>query len=60
MRKMMNIDKSDPVEIYVDGNKIILTKYQPACSFCDSEGEIVSFRGKKICRACIEEIKGSF
>lgn len=59
MRKMMNIDKSDPVEIYVEGNKIILTKYQPACSICDGEGEMVSFKGKRICRACIEEIKGT-
>ena len=59
MRKMMNIENSDPVEIYAEGNKIILTKYQPACSICSSEGETVSFKGKKICAACIAEIKNS-
>ena len=59
MRKMMNIENSDPVEIYVEGSKIILTKYQPACSICNSEGEMVSFKGKKICASCIAEIKGT-
>ena len=57
MRKKMDIANSDPVEIYVDGDKIILTKYQPSCTFCGSEDEVVEFKGKKICALCIEEIK---
>jgi transcriptional pleiotropic regulator of transition state genes len=57
MRKKMDIANSDPVEIYVDGDKIILTKYQPSCIFCGSEDEVVEFKGKKLCALCIEEIK---
>ena len=57
MRKKMDIANSDPVEIYVEGDKIILTKYQPSCTFCGSEDGVVEFKGKKICSACIEEIK---
>ena len=57
MRKKMDIANSDPVEIYVDGDKIILTKYQPSCNFCGSEDEVIEFKGKKICSACLEEIK---
>lgn len=57
MRKKMDIASSDPVEIYVDGDKIILTKYQPSCHFCGSEDSVSSFKGKKICRSCIDEIK---
>lgn len=59
MRKKMDIANSDPVEIYVEGNKIILTKYQPACNFCASEGEMFSFKGKKICAGCLNEIKNA-
>ena len=59
MRKKMDIGSSDPVEIYVEGDKIILTKYQPHCHFCGSEAETVSFKGKKICSVCLEEIKSS-
>ena len=36
MRRKMGIQSNDPVEIYVDDDKIILTKYAPSCIFCDS------------------------
>ena len=57
MRKKMDIANSDPVEIYVEGNKIILTKYHPSCSFCGSEEGVVEFKNKKICHSCLNEIK---
>ena len=57
MRKKMDIANSDPVEIYVDGDKIILTKYHPCCNFCCSEDDILEFKGKKICKACLGELK---
>ena len=59
MRMKMDIASSDPVEIYVEGNKIILTKYHPCCNFCGSENDVVNFKGKKICRECLEEIKNT-
>lgn len=59
MRKKMDIANSDPVEIYVDGDKIILTKYHPCCNFCGGESGIVEFKGKKICYECLNELKGS-
>ena len=58
MRKKMDIANSDPVEIYVDGDKIILTKYTPSCSFCASDAEVCEFKGKKICKDCLNELKG--
>ena len=59
MRKKMDIASSDPVEIYVDGDKIILTKYYPCCSFCQNDTDVVEFKGKKICRECLEELKSA-
>lgn len=58
MRKKMDIDNTDPVEIFVEGDKIILTKYCPACCFCGGEENVVEFKGKKICGACLTELKG--
>ena len=58
MRTKMDIASSDPVEIYVEGDKIILAKYFPCCSFCGNEENVSSFKGRKICRACLDEIKG--
>ena len=36
MRRTLDIAEKDALEIYVDGNHIILKKYEPACIFCNS------------------------
>ena len=57
IRKSLNIDTRDPVEIFVDSNQIILRKYEPACIFCNqSEGTVV-YKGKNICAKCLAELK---
>lgn len=33
LRRTMGIDIKDPLEIFVDGEKIILRKYEPTCIF---------------------------
>ena len=57
MRKKMEIHSGDPVEIYVEDDKIILTKYVPHCILCGSDEGIVEFRDKRLCRECIEQLK---
>ncbi len=56
IRKKLGIDKNDPVEIYVEGDKILLTKYAPACHFCGGIEELTEFKGKKICASCISSL----
>ena len=57
MRRTLDIAEKDALEIYVDGDNIILRKYQPACIFCDNLKNVVSFQGKNICPDCLEKIK---
>ena len=57
IRQRLGIANTDPVEIFVEDDKIILTKYTPVCHFCGSSEEIVGFKGKNICSVCIKEIK---
>lgn len=52
----MNISKKDPMEIFVDGDKIILRKYEPACIFCGSADDVIEFEGRTICGSCQEKI----
>ena len=52
LRRTLGIEEKDPLEIYMDGPSIVLRKYQVSCVFCDSEKDIFSFRGKKVCRKC--------
>ena len=58
LRKKMNINCGDPLEIYVNDGCIILKKSPCSCHFCSSKEELVDFKDKKICKSCLEEIKG--
>ena len=57
MRRTLNIGEKDSLEIYVDGDSIILRKYQAACVFCGSSKKIVIYRGKNVCPDCIAKLK---
>lgn len=57
LRRTLNIEIKDPVEIFVDGEFICLKKYEPACVFCGNAKDVVSVNGKNICKNCLEEIK---
>ena len=52
LRRTLNIDEKDALEIYVDGASVILRKYEPSCVFCGAAGDVVSYKGKNVCRAC--------
>ncbi len=56
LRKTFNIEDKDSVEIYTDGDMIILKKHEPACIFCGEAKDVVSFKGKNVCRNCIKEL----
>ena len=57
MRNSLEIKEGDAVEFSLDGEKILITKYAPNCVFCGSRNDISVFKGKKICSACLKEIK---
>lgn len=53
LRRTLGIEEKDRIEIFVDGESIILRKYQPACIFCDNTKDIINYKGKNICPDCI-------
>ncbi len=57
MRRTLDIAERDSLEIYVDGDSIILKKYQAACVFCGNAKDIVGFEGRNLCPDCIARIK---
>ena len=57
IRKTLDIKQKDAIEIFIDEDKIVLQKYQPACLFCGNMENIVYFNGKRVCHACIERMK---
>lgn len=53
LRRTMDIAVKDELEIYMDNDRIILQKFEPACIFCASSRNLVNYRGKNICQDCI-------
>jgi len=56
LRRTLGIDEKDSLEIYVDGTSVILRKYEPSCIFCGDAADVVSYKGKNVCRACLKEL----
>ncbi len=57
LRRTLDIDVRDPLEIYIEGNDtIILKKYQPTCVFCGESTSIHSFKGKNVCENCAKAL----
>ena len=57
MRRTLDIEEKDALEIYVEGSSVMLKKYKPSCIFCDTTKDIVVFKGKNICPKCLKELK---
>ncbi|WP_027633408.1 AbrB/MazE/SpoVT family DNA-binding domain-containing protein [Clostridium hydrogeniformans] len=53
LRRVMDINEKDGLEIYVEGNTIMLRKYEPSCIFCGEVRDIVNFKTKLICKSCL-------
>ncbi|OOB76949.1 MAG: AbrB family transcriptional regulator [Epulopiscium sp. Nuni2H_MBin003] len=56
LRVNLDIDVKDPLEIFVDGEKIILKKYIPADIFNGSMEDLIDYKGKKVARETIKEL----
>ena len=57
LRRTLNIDIKDGLEIYTEEDLIILRRYQPLCSFCGNSTELVPIKSVLICSKCVEEVK---
>lgn len=61
MRKTMEIKEGDPMEIYVDGDSIVLKKYQDECTcrVCGQKlgngNRLVTLNGVTLCTTCITQ-----
>ncbi len=62
LRKKMDLQNGDSLEIFVDGDKLVLTKYKRTCMFCDNapDADMIYYSGKLICRECLEKLKSQF
>ena len=57
LRRTLDISTRDMLEILVEGDSIILRKYEPNCHFCGSSTGLTAYKDKQICKRCLSEIK---
>lgn len=56
LRRTLDIAVKDSLEIFVDTDRIILKKYQPACIFCGKADNLTNFKEKNVCENCLGEM----
>ena len=56
LRRSLDIEERDPIEISMEGDRIILKKYHQSCIFCGCGEDLLDFSGKRVCRTCLKEL----
>ena len=56
MRNKLNIGEKDPMEIFSDGDSIVLKKFEPNCIFCGNSKNLMKYKNKLICNKCAKKI----
>lgn len=56
LRRMLEIEERDPLEISLEGDCIILRKFKPSCIFCNAEETVFEFHNKRVCRQCLQRL----
>ena len=56
LRDTRSMKIKSPIEIFVEGDMIILRKYVPECILCGNDNDLKNFKGRLICRECINNI----
>ncbi len=57
MRKSLDIKQNDYLQIFLDGDTIVLRKSQDICLLCGATENLTDFHDKRICQKCIEDLK---
>lgn len=55
MRRDLNIQPNDAVDVMVIDGNIVLKPSAPRCQFCSSQRKLIALRGKYICELCLAE-----
>jgi transcriptional pleiotropic regulator of transition state genes len=58
VRRSLDIEDSDGLEIYIERDRIILSKYQrkSECVFCGSTSKLSDFKSKTVCERCLSAV----
>lgn len=56
LRRTLDIAERDELEIYMEQDRIVLQKFEPACIFCGSAKGLVTHKNKNVCQDCVQSL----
>lgn len=56
LRKSLGLKEKDALQIFVDGERIVLERYAPSDIFTGSMDDLVEYHGKKVSKESIKEL----
>lgn len=56
MCRTLKITTGDPLEISLEGKRIIIQKHEDSCVFCSGTDHLKSYEGKLICGKCLANL----
>lgn len=56
LRRKLGIKVKDGLEIYVDAENLVLSKYEPACLFCGNKNNMKHIGNRIVCHDCINRL----
>lgn len=58
LRRVLNIEECDPVEIFMENETIVLRKYEPGCNCCGAvDNNLIKVGQVSLCKQCISNFK---
>lgn len=51
-RRLALEPNADAVELFADGDQIVIRKYAARCIFCGASDDTFEFAGKRVCKDC--------
>lgn len=57
LRRTLELEVRDSVEIFVEGDAIVLRKVQASCVFCGGTRGVTAFRNKPVCADCRRRLR---
>ena len=56
LRRNLNVEERDQLEIFTEKDRIILKKYEPSDVFTGDTKDLVEYKGKMVSRKTIREV----
>lgn len=60
LRKQNQVAIGDLIEIFVDGDRVIIRKHKPTCVFCGEPGDVATLKQHKeklYCQSCAKDLQ---